>query len=348
MNDHRFSLFNLPSDLPTFSQPAIDPTLSFRIRELSVSILDEDKWNEWWDAYVGLGFCLVDVLFHWAEPAPKAEGGEVRNDKVELLIVQAWRMDMEGELLGILFGKVEIGHLDAITDELLVFLAQLVDDLPLDILSSCDEKSGTDVLARMLAPHLLWSTCTELDGDYCLYPSPSLYLEIDVTDLTLWDPFVRRGNALGASDEEEEEQEEAKEEESGTDQDDPDYIRSGEEKEVTGEESGSGEPSCRPRQSKEEEEVEDYWRREKAEGKRPVGEPERSPPQLLLGDPSLNPEPPHEESEGNGAMAEGSGSRSRRRSESLAPSSPPSRATLRLRRDAGDRASSPVVIPSSP
>ncbi|GBG71355.1 hypothetical protein CBR_g8774 [Chara braunii] len=256
MNRHRLSFFNLPSDIPTFWQSAIDPALSFQIQELSVPILHEDKWNEWWDAYVELGFCLVDVVFHWVEPAPEAEGGEVQDDEVELLIVQAWRTDTEGELLGIIFGKVEEGHLDAITDELLVFLAQLVDDLPLDILSRCDEKPGTNVLTRTLAPHLLWSTCTKLDGDNCFYPSPSLYLEIDVTNLTLWDPFVRRGNALGASDEEEEEEEETEEEESGTDQDDPDYIGSGEENEATGEESGSEEPSGRPKRSKEEEEAE--------------------------------------------------------------------------------------------
>ncbi|GBG63971.1 hypothetical protein CBR_g39976 [Chara braunii] len=163
-----------------------------------------------------------------ANPAPYAKGGEVQDDEVELLIAQAWQTDTEGELLGILFGKVEEGHLEAITDELLVFLAQLVDDLPLDILSRCDEKSGTDVLTRTLAPHMLWSACTELDGNNCFYPSPSLYLEIDVTDLTLWDPFIRRGNAQGAGDEDEEEEEEEdeeeeeEEEESGTDRDDPD------------------------------------------------------------------------------------------------------------------------------
>ncbi|GBG85645.1 hypothetical protein CBR_g40374 [Chara braunii] len=177
---------------------------------------------------------------------------------------------MKGELLGILFGKVEEGHLDAIMDELLVFLAQLVDDLPLDLPSRCDEKPRTDVLTRTLVPHLLWSTCTELDGDNCFYPSPSLYLEIDVTDLTLWDSFVRQGNALRASDEEEEEEDEEEEEESSTDQDDPDYIESGEEEEATGEGSGSGKSSDHLRRNKEEEEAEAQRRREKAEGKRSV------------------------------------------------------------------------------
>ncbi|GBG74096.1 hypothetical protein CBR_g17807 [Chara braunii] len=162
------------------------------------------------------------------------------------------------------------GHLGAITNELLVFLAQLVDDLPLDILSRCDEKSGTYVLPRTLAPHLLWSTCTELDGDNCFYPSPGLYLKIDIIDLTLWDPFIRRGNTkeAGFEDEEEEEEEgeESEEEKSGTDRDDPDYIGIEEEEEK----SGSEESSSHPPRSKEEEEVEAQRRREKVEGKQPV------------------------------------------------------------------------------
>ncbi|GBG82126.1 hypothetical protein CBR_g34407 [Chara braunii] len=281
-----------------------------------------------------LGALKCCAVFNWAEPAPEAEGGEVQDDEVELLIVQAWRTSTEGELLGILFGKVEEGHLDAITDELLVFLAELEDNLPLDILSRSDEKSGTDVLPRTLALHLLWSMCTEMDGDNCFYPSPSLYLEIDVTNLT-W-----RGNAIeaGYEDEEEEEGEESEEEEAGTDQDDPDYSGSEEE-----EGSGSEEPSSHPPRSKEEEEVEAQRRREKAEGKRLIEESERLPPQLLLGDSSLNPEPPREESDG--AAMEGSESRRRRRSESPTSSS---QTTLRLRRTTGDRASSPVVIRPSP
>ncbi|GBG87708.1 hypothetical protein CBR_g45862 [Chara braunii] len=146
---------------------------------------------------------------------------------------------------------------------------QLVDELPLDILSRCDEKSGTDVLTRTLAAYLLWSTCTELDGDNCIYPSPSLYFEIDVTNLTQWDPFIQRGNAIEANYEEKEEGEESEEEELGTNQDDPDYIGS-EEEESGSEEGGAQEPSVHPRRSREEEKVETQRRRETAEGKRSV------------------------------------------------------------------------------
>ncbi|GBG67884.1 hypothetical protein CBR_g1003 [Chara braunii] len=99
----------------------------------------------------------------------------------------------------------------------------LADDLPLDILSHSDKQSGTHVLSRTLEPHLVWSTCMEIDEDNCLYPSQPLYLEIDITDLTFWDPIARQNVAqdeeIRGADEEEEEEEPANEE-----RDDPDYV----------------------------------------------------------------------------------------------------------------------------
>ncbi|GBG82209.1 hypothetical protein CBR_g34491 [Chara braunii] len=151
----------------------------------------------------------------------------------------------QGDLLGIVFGKVEDGNLTLITDELLVFLTQLVDDLPLDILSRSDKQPGTHVLPRTLEPHLVWSTCTEIDEDNCLYPSQALYLEIDVTDLTFWDPIARRN---AAQDEEigEAEEEEEEEEPSGEERDYPDYIPE--------REAGIADGSSQPWEKNEEEE----------------------------------------------------------------------------------------------
>ncbi|GBG79370.1 hypothetical protein CBR_g29518 [Chara braunii] len=207
MNRHRLSTFGLPSNIPTFWQSTTDVPLSFRIRQLEVPILDLGKWAGWWNAYVTLSFCLLEVVFHWAEPADKDEEDEVPDDEVELLIVQAWRTDMEGELLGILFGKVRDDHLKPITSEDSVFLAQLLDDLPLDIILRCDEWPTVATLTRTLVPHLLWSRCTELDGDNCYYPSSGHYLVIDVTDLTLWDPVIRRVKVGGEANDEEVEEE---------------------------------------------------------------------------------------------------------------------------------------------
>ncbi|GBG89401.1 hypothetical protein CBR_g49191 [Chara braunii] len=97
----------------------------------------------------------------------------------------------------------------------------------------------------MIEPHLVWSTCTEIDEDNCLYPSQALYLEIDVTDLTFWDQIARRN---AAQDEEigEEEEEEKEEEPSGEERDDPDYVPE--------REAGIIDGSSQPREKNEEEE----------------------------------------------------------------------------------------------
>ncbi|GBG89211.1 hypothetical protein CBR_g48919 [Chara braunii] len=154
----------------------------------------------------------------------------------------------QGDLLGIVFGKVEEGNLTLITDELLVFLTQLVDDLPLDILSRSDKQLGTHVLSRALEPHLVWSTCTKIDEDNCLYPSQALYLEIDVTDLTFWDLIARQNTAqdeeIGGADEEGEEEEPSSEE-----RDDPDYVPESE--------AGIADESSQLRQENEEDEEEE-------------------------------------------------------------------------------------------
>ncbi|GBG88063.1 hypothetical protein CBR_g46432 [Chara braunii] len=171
------------------------PTLSYRVKENSAPLLSEEKWDAWWENYIELAFCLLEIEFRWSEAAPFGEGQEHPEDSVEFLIIQAWRTAEQGDLLGFLFGKVEEGNLTLITGELLVFLAQLADDLPLDILSHSDKQPGTHVLSRTIEPNLVWSTCTEIDEDNCLYPSQALYLEIDVTDLTFWDPIARQNVA---------------------------------------------------------------------------------------------------------------------------------------------------------
>ncbi|GBG82524.1 hypothetical protein CBR_g34901 [Chara braunii] len=245
MSHRRVSYFGLPSSIPTLWQSAWAPTLSYRVKENNAPLLSEEKWDAWWEDYIELAFCLLEIEFRWSEAAPFGEGPEQPEDSVELLIIQAWRTAEQGDLLGIVFGKVEEGNLTLIKDELLVFLTQLVDDLPLDILSHSDKQPGPHVLFRTLEPHLVWSTCTKIDEDNCLYPSHVLYLEIDVTDLTFWDPIARRN---AAQDEEigEAEQEEEEEEPSGEERDDPDYVPE--------REAGIADGLSQPRETNEEEE----------------------------------------------------------------------------------------------
>ncbi|GBG89000.1 hypothetical protein CBR_g48610 [Chara braunii] len=366
MNRHRLSTFTLPSDVPVFWQSVEDTCLSFTVKHVDVPILSALSWGRWWQwqAYVALSFCLLDVAFHWPEPADRAVESEVPDDEVELLLAQAWRIGMEGDFLRIIFGEVRDDNVSALTNELLVFLFQVLDDLPLEILSRYDERPGMETLTRSLELRLLWSTCTELDeGSYYL-PSRGMFLTVDVTDLSTWDPLFRRSPEGQTSEEVEEEEEEESEESAEEEEqnDDPDYresddevlgeVGSGEDNEEqeddSEEEATSTDSSEATELTGEEQEAEDQKRREKAEGKPPV-EDLGPPPQLLQGNPALNPEPLQEEHKRDGAARAGpSTSRHHRRSGSPSQSSSPFCAALRLRRNAGDRASSPVVILSAP
>ncbi|GBG92111.1 hypothetical protein CBR_g54411 [Chara braunii] len=306
---------------------------------------------------MALSCCLLGVTFHWAEPADRRVEDEIPDDELELLLIQGWRTNMEGDFLGIVFGEVRSGHLSSITDELLVLLTQVLDDLPLEILSHCDERPGTTTLTRTLEPHLLWSTCTELEEGSYYVPSAGAYLHVNVTDLSTWDPLIRRTPAGETSEKEEEDDKEEVSAEEEDREDDPDYQGSEDaesEEAISGrvesdeEEGGAGESSGPDKLSQEEREIVAQRRRAAAEEKQRIEE-SRGPPQLLQDDPTRNPEPSQEEEERDGsATTEGSRSRCRRRSQSPSQSSPVRPTALRLCRDAGARASSPIVIPSSP
>ncbi|GBG85815.1 hypothetical protein CBR_g40625 [Chara braunii] len=187
--------------------------------------------------------CLLGVAFHWAEPADRGVADEIPDDEVELLLIQGWRTDTEGDFLGIVFGEVRNGHLSSITNELLVFLTQVLDDLPLEILSHCDERPGTATLTHTLERHLLWSTCTELEGGSYYVPSAGAYLHVDVTDLSTRDPLIRRVPVGETSEEEEEDDEEEASAEEEDRESDPDYQGSenAESKEASSGRAESGE-----------------------------------------------------------------------------------------------------------
>ncbi|GBG84635.1 hypothetical protein CBR_g38917 [Chara braunii] len=245
------------------------------IRQLDVPILDAVKWTQWWQANVALSFCLLNVVFHWAEPYDRCEEDEIPEDEIESLLIRAWRSNMEDDFLGILFGEVRDGHLASITNELLVFLSEVLDDLPLEILSRCDEKLGAATLVRTLESRLLWSTCTELEEESYYVPSAGVYLHVDVTDLSLWDPLIQRALARETSEEEEKDDGEAASVKEEDRESDPDYRRSeNEELEEAGSEEEADEEENTPRDSsepaeltREEREAASQRRREAAEGK---------------------------------------------------------------------------------
>ncbi|GBG81450.1 hypothetical protein CBR_g32441 [Chara braunii] len=82
-----------------------------------------------------LSLCLVEVRLTWIED----EAHPPCIERLELLFIQAWRTNVEGEFLAFLFGAVRPDHQELITQELTILVAQLVDDLPLDIISQDDK-----------------------------------------------------------------------------------------------------------------------------------------------------------------------------------------------------------------
>ncbi|GBG70406.1 hypothetical protein CBR_g6534 [Chara braunii] len=119
-----------------------------------------ERWRLWCEHFVDLSVCLVGVKLTWTRDEEHREWIEY----LELLIIQAWRTEVEGDLLGFLFGSVRPDHRQLIVQELTVPLAQLVDDLPLEIVSQSDENPIPHVLTLTLTPYLQWSACLEEPG----------------------------------------------------------------------------------------------------------------------------------------------------------------------------------------
>ncbi|GBG80517.1 hypothetical protein CBR_g30978 [Chara braunii] len=153
--------------------------------------------------------CLVGLT--WTRDEEQREWFEYS----ELMIVQAWRTDVEGDLLRFLFGSVHPSHRQPITLELTVPLAQLADDLPLEIVSQSDESPVPHVLIRTLIPYQQWSACLEEPGSG--HNPPSQWDYLDPRELLNLAFFQER---VASEDEEIEiEEESVEEEEEATEED---------------------------------------------------------------------------------------------------------------------------------
>ncbi|GBG63140.1 hypothetical protein CBR_g36909 [Chara braunii] len=199
----------------------------------------------------------VKVRLTWTVDEPRPPCIEC----LELLFIQAWRTNMEGELLAFLFGTVRPGHQE-IAQELAIPVAQLADDLPLDIISQDDEHPIPHVLSCTLTPYLQWSACVEGAAER-IPPSQQQYLDLR----TVCDPaFFRHPTAeqLAAIREEEEEEESTKSDEGD------EREESGESDEVLGEEDETPEEGSYSEHSEgeqsEEEEEDDERKEENEEG----------------------------------------------------------------------------------
>ncbi|GBG82955.1 hypothetical protein CBR_g36481 [Chara braunii] len=154
-----------------------------------------------------------DGLEHVIEYTSPTVSDERRNDS-------APQGECYGDLLGFLFGSVRPDHRQLIVQELTVPLAQLADDLPLEIVSKSDDSPVPHVLTRTLAPYLQWSACLEKPGSGRNPPSQRGYLDPHkIVDLAFFQDRTASENeeeeieAEEESSEKEEAEEEADEEE---------------------------------------------------------------------------------------------------------------------------------------
>ncbi|GBG61174.1 hypothetical protein CBR_g19250 [Chara braunii] len=338
------------------------PTDGIEVRGLRTSrhepaVVLPELWERWCEHFVDLSMCLVGAQLTWTRDIEHRAWVAY----VELLIIQAWRTEVEGDLLGILFGSVRPGHRQQIVQELMIPLAQLADDLPLDIVSQCDESPVSHILSRTLTPYLQWSACLEELAGNNNPPSQQQYLDPrGIIDLAFFQPRTASKDEAITLEEEDEEgsdeedgeetpeegsynehnEGEQSEEEEEEEEEEEDQLEEEEESEweTLGEEADRAEPY--------KEDPEAARRREEiAAGKQPlefVSEVDLSIPN----DPTKDPEPPKGD---YGDLGAGTSSAPARRRRSRCPSpSTSARPLVRARTNAGHRASSPFVLSPSP
>ncbi|GBG84660.1 hypothetical protein CBR_g39036 [Chara braunii] len=272
---------------------------------------------------------------------------------LELLILQAWKTDVEGDLLGFLFGSVRPGHRQSIVQELIVPLTQLAGDLPLDIVSQSDDNPAPRIVTRTLVPYLQWTACLEEPGSDSTLPSRQEYLKLyGIIDHAF---YPKEPEVLGGEEEVTEEEGDADEEtsEEGSYSEYSEGEQSEEEEELEEEEDEEEEarsewedlPEEAARTGTEAKDPEAACRREEIATVKNQLEIASGASLCINDDPTRDLEPPEPE-DGGSATAAPSASR-RRRSRSPSPSTP-TRPPVRPRTDAGNRPSSPVIIPPSP
>ncbi|GBG74822.1 hypothetical protein CBR_g19334 [Chara braunii] len=345
MSSFPLSTFELPSSFPTFWQSDLHPRLSFCINPLAVPLLDPPQWDAWRRDFVELSLCLTEVRVTWT----REERNYPRSERLELLLIQAWRTEVEGDLLGFLFGSVRLGCRRLLTQELTVSIAQLADDLDVSIVSQDDPRLVPHVTSRTLLPYLQWSACVE-GFPSRIPPSRLDYLDPrDILDPAFYRPpyedeleeIIREELAEESSEEEEENLNEDEGEPAQQREDEEDelpQVENEEEAEEEDSEQGSGDDNDEEHAAEE--------------------------PQLeivpvadlpISNDPTLDPELPQPDDGDVAQMAGPSACRPpsplRRRRRSRSPSVSSSLATrpaLRARRDETDRSSSSDSLSTPP
>ncbi|GBG81117.1 hypothetical protein CBR_g31793 [Chara braunii] len=228
-------------------QSDLHPRLSFCINPLAVPLLDPSQWDAWRGDFIEHSLCLTEVRVTWT----RDENNYLRSERLELLLIQAWRTEVEGDLLGFLFGAVRPGCRRLLTQELTIMIAQLADDLDVSITSQDDARLVPHITSRTLLPYLQWSACVE-GFPSRIPPSRLDYLDPrDILDPAFYRPpyeneldEIVREELAEESSEEEEDQNEGEGEPAEQGESEEDEENEGEE--GTGEESseqGSGDES---------------------------------------------------------------------------------------------------------
>ncbi|GBG88679.1 hypothetical protein CBR_g48211 [Chara braunii] len=260
----------------------------------------------------------------------------------ELLIIQAWRTNVEGDLLGFLFGSVRPGRRHLIAQEVIAPIVQLADDLSPDIYFQSDDSPAPYIFERSLDPYLQWTACLEEPREEDTLPSRQEYLK--PYEIIPHSFYPRAEEVVIDDDEEEDDDEETSEEGSYSEHSEGELSEGEKEEEETGSE-WEALPEEATRTGTEVEEPEAARKREEiATGKRQLEFTSQA--SLRIGnDPTRDLELPKPE-DGDPATATSSTAR-RRRSRSPSSSSP-TRPPVRPRTDAADRPSSSDVVPPTP
>ncbi|GBG74666.1 hypothetical protein CBR_g19074 [Chara braunii] len=298
-------------------------------------LINPGHWRQWRETFDELSFCLARVWVTWTRTYERPAWIE----SVELLIIQAWRSNMEGDLLGFLFGSVQPGRRQRIAQELIEPIVQLADDLSPDIDSQSDESPAPHVLERSLDPYLQWTACLEEPRDEDTLLSRQEYRK--PYNIIPHAFYPRAEEVVIDDDDEEDEDEETSKEGSYSGYSEGELSEEEEEEEETGSEWESL-PEEATRMGTEAEDPEAVRKREEITTRKRQLEFASGASLRIDNDLTRDPEPPKPE---DGDPTTATSSTARRRQSRSPSSSSPTRPPVRPRTDAGDRPSSSDAIP---
>ncbi|GBG67036.1 hypothetical protein CBR_g78817 [Chara braunii] len=132
----------------------------------------------------------------------------------ELLVIQGWRTNAEGDLIGFLFGSVRPSRRQLIAQELIAPIVQLANDLSPDIHFQSDKSPAPYIFERSLDPYLQWTSCLEEPRDEDTLPLRQEYLK--PYEIIPYAFYPRAKEVVINDDDEEEEDDEEETSEEGS------------------------------------------------------------------------------------------------------------------------------------